>query len=217
MGIKPTLRPGEYTTYKQQYEIAHGVKTADELPGASILEKLDKEIEDGEFKPFKLEEIVSKQEVEDAYDAKVEEQGIPTTTTLTGVLIRQQVKVKVGRPTNPEEFRKRFEILNAGIELSKLKIPNHPLLKDSDDKVWDAHVRYMLGNTVMGLKKTNDMGVVVKTPTWNLILNYNQQILNKVAVLMNEGLPKTCGRPLIPTPVLVIGKSSPPLGGDRGP
>ena len=71
----------------------------------------------------------------------------------------------------------------------------------------------MLGNTVMGLKKTNDMGVVVKTPTWNLILNYNQQILNKVAVLMNEALPKTCGRPLIPTPVLVIGKSSPPSNG----
>ena len=165
LGIEPTLRPGEYTTYKQQYEIAHGVKTADELPGASILEKLDKEIEDGEFKPFKLEEIVSKQEVEDAYDAKVEEQGIPTTTTLTGVLIRQQVKVKVGRPTNPEEFRERFEILNTGIELSKLKNPNHPLLKDSDEKVWDAHVRYMLGKTVMGLQKTNDAGVVAKTPS----------------------------------------------------
>ena len=24
LGIEPTLRPGEYTTYKQQYEIAHG-------------------------------------------------------------------------------------------------------------------------------------------------------------------------------------------------
>ena len=54
LGIEPTLRPGEYTTYKQQYEIAHGVKTAEELPGASILEKLDKEFEDGEFKPIKL-------------------------------------------------------------------------------------------------------------------------------------------------------------------
>ena len=201
LGLEPTLRPGEYITYKQQYEIAHGAKTADELPGASILEKLDKEIEDGEFKPFRLEEIVSKKEVDDAYEAKVEEQGIPTTTSLTGVLIRQQVKVKVGRPTNPEEFRKRFEILNAGIELSKLKNPEHPLLKDSNEKVWDSHVRYMLGVTVMGLKKTNDEGAVVKTPSWNLVLNYNQKILNKVAVMMNEGPPRAGGSLFPPYPV----------------
>ena len=60
LGLEATLKPGEYTTYKQQYELAHGDKTADELLGASILEQLDKEIEDGEFIAFRFEEIVSK-------------------------------------------------------------------------------------------------------------------------------------------------------------
>ena len=59
----------------------------------------------------------------------------------------------------------------------------------------------MLGVTVMGLKKTNDEGAVVKTPSWNLVLNYNQKILNKVAVMMNEGPPRTGGSPLPPYPV----------------
>ena len=115
-------------------------------------------------------------------------------------------------PGTLDEFRKRFELLNISIEVSKLKNPGHPLLEDSDEKVWDNHVRYMLGPNVMKLKTTNDDGVVVKTPSWNLVLNYNQAILNKVATLMNEGLPNKGGVASSLHPgVYYLGKPFPPI------
>ena len=60
LGIDSTLMPGEYTTIRQQFEIAHGKQEPGELPGASIIEKLDREIEEGEFTLWRLEERVSK-------------------------------------------------------------------------------------------------------------------------------------------------------------
>ena len=127
LGIDSVLKPGEYTTIKKQYENAHGVKSISDLPGASTIKKLDREIEDGEFTAWRLEELVSKKEVDEAIKAKNDDQGIPATVTMSGMMIRQQVRVKVGLPKDPEGFRKRIAILNAGIELSKLKNPNHEL------------------------------------------------------------------------------------------
>ena len=38
-----------------------------------------------------------------------------------------------------------------------------------------------------GLQIKNMDGSVAKTPNWELVLHYNQEILNKAAELMNEG------------------------------
>ena len=171
LGIDSTLMPGEYTTIRQQFEIAHGRQEPCELPGASIIEKLDREIEDGEFTPWRLEELVSKEEVDAEVKKKNNDLGIPVTVALSGTMIRQQVRVKVGLPSDAEGFRRRINILNAGIELAKLKNPNHQLLGDSDEKVWNGHVKYILGKTVYGMETKIVQGVVVKTPSWELVLH----------------------------------------------
>ena len=41
------MKPAEYTTLQQQFKVAHGKRPPADIPGASIVEQLDKEIEEG--------------------------------------------------------------------------------------------------------------------------------------------------------------------------
>ena len=136
------LKPAEYTTLQQQFKTAHGQLPPSELPGQTIVEQLDREIEEGEFTPFRLEEMPSKEEVIEANKTKTDNLGVPVTMTTSGAVIRQQVRVKVKLPSDPEEFRHRFDLLWAGIELAKLKNPRHPILDSSSIKLWQEHVKY---------------------------------------------------------------------------
>jgi len=66
LGMNTLLKPAEYTTLQQQFKVAHGQLSPSELPGQTIIEQLDREIEDGEVTPFRLEELPSKEEVTEA-------------------------------------------------------------------------------------------------------------------------------------------------------
>ena len=82
--------------------------------------------------------------------------------------------------------------------MAKLKKPTPLLLRTSDDNVWKGHVRYILGPSVNDLESKHLSGAVAKTPSWHLVLHYNQEMLNNVAELMNEGNDASGGdsRPL---------------------
>ena len=41
------------------------------------------------------------------------------------------------------------------------------------------HTKYILGPNVKGMESKDLKGAVVKTPSWELILHYNQEILKK--------------------------------------
>ena len=75
-----------------------------------------------------------------------------------------------------------------GIELTKYKCPHHSQILTSNKEVWADHVEYILGPEVKDLQNKDMDGGVVKTPSWALVLHYNQEIFNKVAELMNEGI-----------------------------
>ena len=64
---------------------------------------------------------------------------------------------------------------------------------DSDEEVWNGHVKYILGKTVCGMETKNAQCVVVQTPCWELVLHYNQMLFNRIAELMNEGDKVTGG------------------------
>ena len=53
LGMNTLLKPAEYTTLQQQFKTAHGKLPPSELPGQTIIEQLDREIEEGEFISFR--------------------------------------------------------------------------------------------------------------------------------------------------------------------
>ena len=100
-----------------------------------------------------MEELPSKEEVAEANNNKNDNLGVQVAMTSSGHYIRQQVRVKVKTPQNSEAFRMRIDLLWAGIDLTNMKYPNHPLLGTSKERVWRDHVNYILGPEVRGLVK----------------------------------------------------------------
>ena len=92
LGINSTIKPQEYTSLQLKFKTAHGKRTPAEIPGASIIEQLDREIEEGEFTPVRMEEFPSKEEVTAANKDKIDNLGIPMAMTASGHYVKQQVR-----------------------------------------------------------------------------------------------------------------------------
>ena len=118
LGLHNVMKNADYTTLRQQFEKAHGKFVDADLPGPTIIEQLDREIEEGEFSAFRLEQLPTREEVLEANKDKNDALGVPVTLTTTGAMIRQQVRVKVPPPEHAEAFRKRIDILWAGLEFA---------------------------------------------------------------------------------------------------
>ena len=86
-----------------------------------------------------------------------------------------------------------------------MKYPGHPLLGTSKEQVWRDHVNYILGPEGRGVVSKNMDGSISKSPIWELVLYYHQELFNTVAEQMNEDT-ETSGSPL---PSLTIGSPRP--------
>jgi len=104
LGISRQLKPTDYTVLKQQFEKKAGKQKDEMLPGLTILERLDMDLEEGEFRALRLTELPSKKEISDANSEKQDAQGVAITLTASGARIFQSAKIKVPPPRDPEEF-----------------------------------------------------------------------------------------------------------------
>ena len=67
LGITPSAKPCDYTVVRKQYEERMGKKQKKRLlPGNTVTDRMDAELESGEFRAPKLIEIPSKEEVDRA-------------------------------------------------------------------------------------------------------------------------------------------------------
>ena len=104
LGISRQLKPTDYTVLKQQFEKKAGKQKDEMLPGLTILERMDMDLEEGEFRALRLSELPSKKEISDANSEKQDAQGVAITLTASGARIFQSAKIKVPPPRDPEEF-----------------------------------------------------------------------------------------------------------------
>lgn len=106
---------------------------------------------------------------------------------MTGaVKINQPIKVKLKPPIDGCELRGRIRILWAALEFMKIRHPIDAVLQSSSKEMWEDHIDYVLGDKVKGRAMTGLDGSVRKTPSWQLILHYEQKIREKAAKLLNE-------------------------------
>ena len=190
LGLPNKMKPAEYASVRQAYERSQGGRLEDvRLPGAPIIEWLEREVEEGEFAAPRLSELPSRKEVLEASAGvgKQDTLGLAVTITSSGSRVNMPTKVKLAMPTNPEELRERIGLLAAGVEFFKIKQPEVKAFQKVSESMWTAHLNYVLGPKVRGKQVFDNDGNIVKTPAWSLILNYEQAIRAKAAVFMNEG------------------------------
>ena len=69
-----------------------------------------------------------------------------------------------------------------------------PLGSPPTNRCVTAHAEYFLGPKVRGKEVKDTKGVVRKSPSWELIMLYEQAVRDKAAELMNEGTTANGGR-----------------------
>ena len=80
-------------------------------------------------------------------------------------------------------------------EFIKIRHPHNRLWKTADAEMWEDHINYVLGPEVLGYTIQNDKGVVVKTPSLDLVMKFEEALRVKATTFMNEGGVHNAGVP----------------------
>jgi hypothetical protein len=193
LGVPNSLKAADYTSTKTAFEKVNGPKEDELLPGVTIIEMMEADLEGGEFNTPQLNEIPSKAEVTSASKNKSDSLGVSISLTSTGAKLSQPVKVKLDMPRTTEEFRYRIDLLFSAIEFIKLRHPAQKSWASSSDQVWTNYIRYILGSEVLGREVNDVNGLIRKVPSWDLVLHYEFKIRSKATKFMNEGSPDSNG------------------------
>lgn len=187
LGMINPMKPSDYTATRMAYERLHGKQESHKLPGPGIIDAMEAHLEEGWVKPPRLHELPSREEADKALDGKTDTNGFSMTWAASGVNVTQPVKVKQAPPRNTEEFRERMQLLCTAISYLQIGHPTNAIWESSSEAVWAAHVEYFFGHKVRGKEVKDTKGVVRKTPSWDLVMLYEQAVRDKAAELMNEG------------------------------
>jgi hypothetical protein len=211
MGVPNAMKGTEYSSLKKSFEKANGDKKIPnaKLPGITILERLEGEVEVSEFTAPYLNEIPSKEEVDEASKNKMDSIGLAVHFTSSGAKLTQPVRVKLQMPATTEQFRERIQLLCSAFEFMKIRFPSSKIFATSSKEAWTDHLEYILGPKVKDRVIKDENGRVAKTPSWSLVLNYEQAIRAKACELMNEGNKSTNGKPMDVKEALVVARECP--------
>ena len=141
MGLAHPFKPAEYDALKKAYLRVNGDTPDEELPGVTILERMEAEAEGGEITAPRLNEIPSRKEVKDATKDKNDTLGISIQVSTKGTTLVQPVRVKIPMPETTEDFRYRISLLVAALEFIKIRVPQAMVWSTSSEKIWKDHVK----------------------------------------------------------------------------
>ena len=181
------MKVGEYNHAKRTFEQRYKSKEDCDLPGSTIIELLEAGMESGDLKALRLSDLPSKQEVDFQTRQKRDSAGVAINITSNGMQVSNPVRVKIPMPHDTEGFRHRLSLHKAAVEFIKIRHPHNKIWKTADAEMWEDHIDYVLGPEIFGYKVENDKGVIVKTPTFDLVLKFEEALRVRATAFMNEG------------------------------
>lgn len=171
----------ETSNLKEKFEAVHNIKLEDRAtPAPSTLEQIFEQIEQGELKNMSIVQFVSRE------DAEAEILGA-TIDKSTGNLKVKKGYGECAKPTTPEEFRARANVMAKTYLMAQIKYPQKALLKGLRHCDFQEYVNYLMGDSVLGLQARDQHGQVVSAPSFELALSYDFQLRRLAVRLANEG------------------------------
>ena len=179
MGRARSLKPNEFMRVRLNFENIYGPLDDVFAPARALVESLQQQLEEGEFRAGPLTEAPSIGE----YDGEADLQ--PTMSKDGVVRFRRSSRMGNSAPSNPEQLRRRLRILSNAYTFVKLRHPAHSILKTTGPEVWFDYCDFLLSPRIAGLEIKDDLGRVVSTPPWHLVCSFEQSLRRKMAYHMN--------------------------------
>ena len=183
LGRPRTLKPSEFTRTRASFVEAYGELDDLYAPAKPLVELLQQQLEEGEFRAESLSEIPSVGECD----------GEPELTPIMAkdgtVKFRKASRVGNSAPTTQEQFRRRMRVLGNAYLYVKLRHPTHAALRTASADMWAAYSDYILGPKVAGQEVKDENGRVVAAPSWALVCSYDYQVRRRMCHNINvEGM-----------------------------
>lgn len=174
-----TLPAGEHVVLRRRYEDAYGRVEEAAYPSDSVIDRRLQEIELNSLVAEPLSDVTSRLEGgDDPLSAIVDRDGS---------LRLRKGSAKVPLPPDSEALRRRLNVLAVSYVIAKDRSPATAWLRSSTHDAWRAHVEYILGEKVYGLRIP---GLEHKAgPDWNVVLAYEHAVRKEaIRGILYEGL-----------------------------
>ena len=163
---------------KKCFEEAYHELSDAKTPAKSYVEKKLEAVEKGEMRAEKLSDVVNYREDEAS--------ELRPVWDVNGSLKAMKASVSVALPKDTEELRARLALLGTAWLMVGFQQTANPLLKGLTPFVFGEYVDHLLGPHIWGLASRGAEGRVVSSPSWPLLLQYEQEVRNHAYFLMEQ-------------------------------
>jgi len=177
--VPKDLPVGDMAAMRIAYEKKYWELEDKNIPGKSYMEKKLDEIEKDELRAEALSEVICSPE--DDPDT------LKAVWNANNELRAVKVGAKAALPRDPEELRRRVQLMGTALIFAGFQQTHKTYLKTVEPQLFHEYVDYLLGEHVHGLAAKNSYGLPVAGPTWTLLLAYEQAIRTKAVQLVRKG------------------------------
>jgi hypothetical protein len=166
--LAKTLPVTDYQSMRHVFQQRHFRLQEAHLPGRSFVERVLESVESNEPRPFTLGDMTCREE-EDP-------DAMQPTLDAAGSLKLQRCPTKVPIPTAPEGLRRRLTVWTVAHVFAAMKNPHKKWLQTLTPAVTQEYLDYLLGEQVYGLVAKDYQGNAWATPSWKVVVAYEQAI-----------------------------------------
>ena len=191
---KPLLG-SDYLMMKYAFEQKYYKLDDIDCPARVYLEKRVAEMESGEMRAEMLKTVLNREQDN-------EENLVPHWDS-TGAMSLKRTINNIEDPGNPEELRRRINIMVNGLVFIAMQHTNRQELQSIRPDMANTYASYLLGEHVWMLIAKDEEGHTIASPHWKLVIQYEYAIrkrayawMNEEGVPFNEALKRACLDPL---------------------
>ena len=149
------------------------------------------DIQEGDFRAELLTEVLC------VLDATANGEQLEILFDRANVLRAKKGVKELDLPRGPEELRDRIKRVMAVHAYAKARYVTRPWLQGLEPIDWDRHVEYFLSERVYRLDAKDSSGSPICSPSWALVLNYEQQVRTKAMRLLADGEERRLSEALV--------------------
>jgi hypothetical protein len=176
--ITKEMGKSEFLAMKQAWELKWWPLEDKETPAKCYLERRAEELESGEMRAESLQTVLNR----DEDDPDV----MQPVWDPTGNVRLRRGSVLISEPENPEQLRKRLELMGTALMMLATRHTNKQGLQGITPQMMHTYCAYLLGEFVWEMVAKDPEGHTVAVPNWPLVLSYERAIRKKAYKLMYD-------------------------------